>query len=353
MMMGFWYKRRFKRKFKKRIPIKKTWQKNKWKVHTLKGAILFAMLVFCIFAFFLVEKEEDPFQEFHEDLTIKVYVTEEDKIIEMPFEAYLVGVLSKEISPSYPIEAIKAQAVAARTYSLRKIESIGGSGCGNHEGADICDTTHCQVFATMEALEEDWGENFDTYYEKLKEGVIATTGQVLVYDGKLIDALFHATSGGTTENSEDYYQGMIPYLRSVESPFEEVTSYNNKETRIPKMDFLTRLKEEKNGFQVTSDDLGDQITIDSLTEGGKVNEITIGNTVLSGREVREIFGLPSSGFTLEVEKKDVVFITNGYGHGVGMSQHGAKGMAEVGFLYDEILTHYYTDVDLMTLYHTQ
>lgn len=279
--------------------------------------------------------------------TITVYITEEDKIIELPIEEYVMGVLSSEMPISFELEALKAQAVAARTYAFGK--TLGG--CANGKGADICDTVHCQVYKSKEKVQEAWAENkAEEYYDKLTRAVRDTEGQILTFKGELVrSALYFSTSWGKTENSEEVFSGRVPYLKSVESPGEEISNrYSSKES-ISIATFVSSVNQMYPSAELTEKQLQKQVEILSRNSGGSVKEIRLGNTKIRGRDFRSLFSLNSANFSLDISKDKVDISCLGYGHGVGMSQWGANVMAKAGKNHIEILTHYYSGVKVETI----
>lgn len=246
---------------------------------------------------------------------------------ELTLRAYLVGVLMGEMPASYPMEALKAQAVAARTYTLRRIE--GG-------GVLSDDPTVCQAYVPVSKAPEKFGDQTEELLGKLQTAVEETDGQVLKYDGALISATYFSCSGGRTESAQAVWGGEVPYLVSVESPGEEDFSGYAAQTELPVEDVKSRLG---------VDDLG--VSAVSYTDGGGVDAMTIGGKSFSGTELRKLLDLRSTMFTMETGPETVVFSVTGYGHRVGMSQNGARVMAENGKSYREILTWYYTGAEIV------
>ena len=245
----------------------------------------------------------------HENKEYKVICTRSDGTIEkIELEEYVLGVVSAEMPASFELEALKAQAVAARTFVFSR-------------DLNVDDTTASQVYIDYEKRKDKWGDSFEQYEFKVKEAVESTKGEVLTYNDELISALYFSSSNGKTENNEDYFNtAPVPYLRSVSSIDE-----------TPIID-----------YKVVS--INQDLQIISYTQGGNVKEVKVGNDIYTGREIREIYGLNSSCFEIKKLPQGYAFTTYVYGHGVGMSQYGANGMAQKGFSYDEILKHYYQDV---------
>lgn len=272
-------------------------------------------------------------------IIVNVYDCAKNEIEELDLEEYIVGVVAAEMPDTFHIEALKAQALAARTYTLIRMRQFGGKGCINHGGADICtDHTHCQAYKDP--------KNLGKAYKKVYEAVVATKGEIIVYEEHLIDAVFHSTSGGKTENSEDVWSEKVPYLRSVISEFEESSPKLVSVQNIPIDSFIEGLKDIDNSITITKKNLANEMKILSKSEGGKILEIQIGNKGFTGREIRERFGLNSSNFSFDIKKNEIVFYVIGYGHGIGMSQYGANGMAQNGYDYISIIRHYYQGVEI-------
>lgn len=279
--------------------------------------------------------------------TIQVYRHTTGKTETIPFEDYVKGVVAGEMPSDFEMEALKAQAVAARTYSLSKIIRSGSGGNPDHPSAPICDDTHCQVYRSPEELKtiksSEW---MDTGWTKIQKAVDSTKGQLLYYQGALVEQpLFHSSSGGKTENSEDVFVSALPYLRSVDSPYETGAPHQNEQVVFSLSEFIQKVKAASNGKDVGTVN-SDTLKVLSRSQGGRVINVQIGNITMKGRELRDLCGLRSANFVLSLQGNDVVITTDGYGHGVGMSQWGANGMAQAGFNYIDILEHYYTGVEV-------
>jgi stage II sporulation protein D len=279
--------------------------------------------------------------------TINVYRTGSGQTESIPFEDYVMGVVAGEMPATFEIEALKAQAVAARTYSLSKVIRSGGGGNPDHPSAPVCDDTHCQVYRSPEELREiKSAEWMTTGWPKIQEAVESTRGQLMYYQGSLVEQpLFHSSSGGKTENSEDVFVSALPYLRSVDSPYESGAPHQNEQTEIPLSEFKSKVSKANPGKSVGTVD-SNTLKILERSAGGRVASIQVGNLTFKGREIRDLFGLRSANFSVSIKGGTVLFTTEGYGHGVGMSQWGANGMAQAGYNYIDILTHYYTGVEV-------
>ncbi|RKD21965.1 stage II sporulation protein D [Caminicella sporogenes DSM 14501] len=282
-----------------------------------------------------------------EEIKIRVYLHETKRIKEVELEEYVKGVVASEMPATFELEALKAQAMAARTKALYQKIKYGPKGNPAHPGAEVCDDVHCQVYRSREKLKEIKGEKwFKKYWPKIEEAVESTRGLVITYNGKLIDPLYHSTSGGRTENSEDVFETMAPYLRSVDSPYEQSSKHLESTVVISTKEFVSKINSVYKDSGLKSSNIVDSLKVLERTEGGDVKRIRIGNKVLSGRKIREILGLRSADFQIIVSGDKVTIKTRGYGHGVGMSQYGADGMAKRGYKFDEIIKHYYQGVEI-------
>lgn len=244
-------------------------------------------------------------------------------------ETYLIGVVAAEMPASFHIEALKAQAIVARTYALNKIQ----------EGKVLTDTISTQVYKDNNQLKKTWGNDFTKYYNKVKNAVDATKGLIVTYQGKYIDAVFHSTSNGYTVDAKDVWGNDVPYLKSVSSPFDLSASSFLKETTKQIQEI-----EKSLGISITPNS---QIQILQKDENGRVLKVQIDERIYSGVEMRTKLGLRSTDFEIIMNDNSITFRTKGFGHGVGMSQYGAQGMANNGYNYQQIIKHYYTNVDIV------
>ena len=296
------------------------------------------------------EQDKDTYETVYSTSpTITVYNCSTNKTEKMDIETFLYGVVASEMSSDFSEEALKAQAVAARTYIIYKIENNITQG---HNGADICtNSNHCQAYASYEELKNKKGDEWmNNSYPKIKQAVDDTKGHILTYDNKAILPLYFSTSSGKTENSEEVFSAQYPYLKSVSSPYEEQSPKYYTEKKINKNDFVNLLKKNYSSISISSENLNNTVKILDRTTAGSVNTIQVGNKKITGRNMRTIFGLNSSNFDLGFNSDTVIFKVKGYGHGVGMSQWGAEGMAQKNYKYDEILFHYYTDTQIKDIY---
>ena len=281
--------------------------------------------------------------------TINVYKVNKDKIEEMDIEEYLYGVLSSEMPSTFDEEALKAQAIAARTYVIYKMENNITSG---HENANICtNSAHCQAYTSYDDLKEIKGEDWiKSDYVKVKKAVDDTKGQIITYEDKVILPLYFSTCSGKTENSEDVFSTQYPYLVSVESPYDKSSPKYSTTYSIKKSKFIKYIKNAYPKLSLSLNKLDKEVNIINRTEGGSVKIIQVGNIKISGTDLRKILNLNSSNFTINYNNDEINFNVKGYGHGVGMSQWGAEGMAKEGYKYYDILFHYFQGTDIKDMY---
>lgn len=279
--------------------------------------------------------------------TIKLYHTKTKKIEEIALDEYLYGVVSAEMPASFEEEALKAQAVVARTYTLYKMIHNNKK----HEGADICDSAVCcQAWISKEDRLEKWEEkNREIYWNKIVNAVNSTQGKMITYKGKPINAFFHANSGGTTEAPINVWGGSgYPYLQAVTTDGEDAYKQYKSNLTVTKQEFQEKIQKEHSNFKINFNEKN-CIKIKEYTEGNRVKTIKVGNLELSGVEIRNIFSLRSANFKVTMEKENIVFEVIGYGHGVGMSQTGADSLAKQGKNYGDIIKHYYSGVEIQDI----
>lgn len=276
------------------------------------------------------------------DNIIAVYIQDEDRIIQMNEEEYLVGVVAAEMPALYHEEALKAQAVAARTYLERK-KSV--SGCNRHAQADICTSSgHCQAYRDLENRRQWWGEKFESYEQKIRNAVKETKGEVLLYEGKLINAMYHSSSYGSTEDCVSVYGNQMDYLVSVTTPEDKENV--SVEFKISRSALAKKLLEQFPDSGVSQNNLDKTLKLNGVTSSGRVESVIVGNCEISASRFRGIVGLRSTDFSMQIQKEQVVFTAKGHGHGLGMSQAGANILAKQGMNYCQILLHYYKGVIL-------
>ncbi|HLR75005.1 MAG TPA: stage II sporulation protein D [Virgibacillus sp.] len=285
------------------------------------------------------ESEEEVTIEQDDDsaLSVAVMRTQSEEVENIPLETYVARVVASEMPAEFELEALKAQALAARTYIVNYLLHNESP-----EDPNVTDGTEHQVYKNDEELRRQWGSDYQWKMEKLTEAVEATKGKILTYNNAPITPAYFSTSNGYTENSEDYWENEIPYLRSVESKWDE------KSPEYLDQQILT-IPEVAQALDI---DLPEStyISMDvTRTNSQRVKELTIGDHTFSGREVREKLQLQSSDFSIEQKNNHLIFKTKGYGHGVGMSQYGANGMAKEGKNYEDIVKYYYKDIEVNSL----
>lgn len=298
----------------------------------------------------IVEKKEPKTTkniEFKNQEKIKIYNTKTKKAEEVEFEEYILGVVASEMPAAFHEEALKAQSVAARTYALSRIEKFK-DGHPDHKDAPLCTDVHCQAWNSKEELLALHGQKwFDDYSYKLSSAVKDTEGEVLTYEGSLVsEPLFHSTSGGKTEDSEAVFAAVHPYLKSVESPLEEDAPKYKESISMTLDDFIGKLKTKFPKADLKKENIKDKVRIAESSNTGRIKTVMVDKDTISGSSFRQIFALNSTNFKIKLIENDIEIETLGYGHGVGMSQWGANGMAKSGKDYKEILKHYYTGVEI-------
>lgn len=286
----------------------------------------------------VIKEEEPPRAKVDK---IKVLFTKENQIKEMDIDEYLYGVVSAEMPASYGMEALKAQAIVARTYTLYKIEN----NASKHGDAGICTaSTCCQAWISKEDRLAKWAEDTrNEYWNKVTSAVDSTKGKVITYDGKVINAFFHANSGGKTEPPVNVWGGTgYPYLQTVETSGEEGYSQYKSEVEFTKDELIKKLKEKYEDIKLELN----EVEIIERYESGRIKTIKFGNKQIAGVEARTILGLRSANFDIKLEGQKIKFTVYGYGHGVGMSQTGADSLAKQGQNYEQIIKHFYTGVEI-------
>ena len=319
------------------------------RVGLLLAALLFALPVFTVTVVRGQRASEQPEEPIHLlppgeiDSARTLRVLDGDTVTEMSFSDYLQGVLRAEMPASFQEDALRAQAVAARTYTYYKMQNGGNHG----DTADICtDHSCCQAFLGKEKAADNWGKNAERYEAKIENAVSATDGQVMLYGGAPILAVFHSSSAGETWNSGEVWAQDLPYLQSVSSPEGEGVPNYYSTVELTEAEFREKFLAARPEADLSGPASG--WIRDPVTDGVHVESITIGGVAVSGPSVRSIFGLRSASFTAEAGDGKITFYVTGYGHGVGLSQYGANAMAEAGSTWREILEHYYTGVTIGT-----
>ena len=277
-------------------------------------------------------KNENVKEEIKEEVVDNnTYVTiyrSNGSVITLELEEYVVGVVGAEMPAAFNSEALKAQAVLARTYALKSLST----------GKTLTDTNSTQNYKDNNELQNQWGSSFNTYYNKVKSAVNDTKGVYLTYNGQYIEAVYHSTSNGQTEDSSNVWDNYYPYLVSVNSSYDSSNPSFNYEKIISYTELSSKLNTEVNNDT--------EFNILDRTSGNRVGIIEINGKTFTGVSFRNLVGLRSADFEIIKRDNDVLIKTKGYGHGVGMSQYGANGMANNGYSYQDILTHYYKGVTL-------
>ncbi len=287
-----------------------------------------------------VENEAD------DETMILVYLTQEERLAQMTLEGYVCGVVASEMPAQYHLEALKAQCVAARTRALWQMQQ---GGCDLHPGADICtESAHCQGYATLSQCRGMWGDSYEAYRDRILQVQQETQGEWIAYEDKPITVLYHAISGGRTEDVQTVFAESLPYLVSVESADEESARGYQQETTFGFQEIADRLNGTFDEMQLTAQDVQRSLSIGGYTQSGRVSHVTIGDHSVEATELRKALGLRSTWFSISTDQHGVTFHQRGYGHGVGMSQAGANSMAASGANYRQIIQHYYTGVDVVS-----
>ena len=301
----------------------------------IKKVILFIVfLSIFILAFTLKTKKTNPVEvqeKVNKDNSTIINYKDMNKneIQKIDLEDYVVNVVAAEMPASFEFEALKAQTLAARTYALKNKSFITN------------DINSDQAFVGEGEMKKRWGKNFEKNYDKIKQAVKETSGQVIVYEGELIDAVYHSTSAGKTQNAEDVWKYEHPYLKSVMSRVDEQAPSYNSQYKISDKELLEILKK---ALKINDKKL--TIKVKERYKTGYVKTVLINQIEVKGTELRKILNLRSNNFDIEKKRNDYIFKTKGYGHGVGMSQYGANFLAKEGMKYDEIVKYYYTGVEI-------
>ena len=278
------------------------------------------------------------------DAALSVTVdTGEGGVVTLSMEEYLWRVVAAEMPASFESEALKAQTVAARTYTVAKMEQTVQA----HPDAQVCtDIACCQAYIDPAQAAANWGENAQSYTQKIADAISQTDGMVILYQGQPIQAVFFSSAAGRTVDAVEVWGNAVPYLTGVDSPEgeEDVPNYHSTVT-IPAEEFKSRLLAAYSGADLNGDPAGwFQNTV--CNSAGGVDTVEVGGVTLTGQQVRALFELRSANFTVTAGEDGITFTVTGYGHGVGMSQYGANALAKQGKSWEEILKWYYTGVEI-------
>ena len=294
--------------------------------------IIFIILIPYIIVTFFIKDEEIKFK-FVSNNFVRVKREKTNEIDNIPFEEYVKGVLAGEMPANFHIEALKAQAVAARSYVLKKMAN------NKDKDYDVVDTIENQVYLDDETLKKNWKNNYEKNMNKLKQAIIETKGEYLTYDGEVINAFFFSTSNGKTENCEEVFVQKLPYLKSVDSSWDiNISPVYNNEKKLTKEEFYKKLNLKY--------DENLKIEVLNYTTAGSIKAVKINGKTFKSTDIRSKLSLKSTSFTIKNVNDEIIITTKGNGHGVGMSQYGAYGMAKEGYNYTQILKHYYTGVEI-------
>lgn len=290
-----------------------------------------------------IKKEEIDYNVKYKTINLLHKLDNTSENIEL--DEYIVNVVAAEMPVDYELEALKAQATVARTYTLYQIEN--GK---KHAENDICDdSTCCQAWISKEKRFERWDSNQEEKWNKIREAVYASAGDIITYEGKPIDAFFHSNSGGKTELPINVWGGSgYPYLQAVETVGEDEYSQFSSSAEYTKNEIIEKMRTIYSDFEINWQE-PNCIEILEYTEGARIKTLKIGNKNIAGVEARKIFELRSSNFTFEILENSVKFSVVGYGHGVGMSQTGSNTLAKQGKNYKEIIQHFYKDVEIKNI----
>ena len=300
----------------------------------MKKFIITALLVVIIpflFTKIFIQTDEIKFK-YKTNNIIRVKDEKTNQIMTIPFEKYIKGVVAGEMPATFDLEALKAQAVASRSYAMYQMTAT------KDKEYDVLNTTANQVYLTDEQLKTNWKENYQEKINKINKAIQETSGEYLTYNNQIVNAMFFSTSVGKTENSEEVFVSKLPYLRSVDSKWDEASPVFNDTYTFDLKDFYTKLNlpyNEKLNIEITK-----------KTSTGRIKKLKINNQELNGRDLATKLSLRSNYFTITQNNEKITITTKGFGHGVGMSQYGANGMAKEGYKYDQILKHYYQNTEI-------
>ena len=286
-----------------------------------------------------INTEEYDYKQYR---IIKLLHKNTNEVEEVPIDTYLCNVVSAEMPVDYEKEALKAQAIVARTYTIYKIQNK------KHENADICDDSSCcQAWVSKETRLSRWDEDKrESNWKKIEECVNETKGKIITYEGKPINAFFHANSGGKTEIPVNVWGGTgYPYLQVVETAGEEGYDQYESEVSLTKEELIDKLETKYSDISIDFNNQ-DDIKILEYTNSGRVKTVKFGNHNLSGVETRTLLGLRSTNFEISRDGDNIKFTVKGYGHGVGMSQTGADSLAKEGKNCFDIINHFYIGVQI-------
>lgn len=303
----------------------------------------FALPLFCLGG----ERAVLPVPQMQEeeaiDANTTVTVLRDGVVEEMSLETYLQGVVAAEMPALFHEEALRAQAVAARTYTMKRAAEDADA---SHKGAMVCaNPDHCKAYQPISSFTAHWGTSGESYTEKICAAVRDTDGEILLYENQPISAVFHSSSDGKTERAADVWGRDVPYLQSVETVGDDEAPNFESKVTVPKENFIAKVKETYKNADFSGEPNG-WFSDFVRSDAGGVKTVCVGGVNISGRDLRVMFGLRSTHFTVDTDGNTITFTTRGYGHGVGMSQYGAHAFAKKGMDYRAILAHFYRGTTL-------
>lgn len=310
---------------------------------TLIVCVLVLLLPFAI-TFFLNTKNEKL--ESIQAMNFTIYNEDNGSKDKLSFDNYLLGVIAANMPAGYRPEALKAQAVIARTYALYNMALL------SDEQKDKKTFTTSELglsYVSLDSLKKIWGNDYANYFAKIDNALVSTKDQVLVYNNELILPLFFDTSCGFTRSAAEVWGTDVPYLVSTPSKQDVTSTHYLQIEEYDVQDLIAILNKYYTKVNLSKDNFFKQIKIVSRDSAGYVLKMTLNDQSISGDEFTKVVGLPSSHFYIEEYDKKARIICNGSGHGIGLSQYGANAMAEEGSFYKDILSYYYSDVKLATI----
>lgn len=306
----------------------------------LSGLFLFLVVFLILIPYFLTRAPRPPAAK----LTVHLYLKERGRLCRLELEEYLIGVVAGEMPASFSLEALKAQAVAARTVTVKRMRAFGGRGSSAHPRADVSDEPgESQAWLSRRDMLEKWGYwGYLRNRARIAEAVKSTAGLVLVYSGELIDAVYHSTSGPRTERAGEIWGTNLPYLQSVACSCQRHSPKYKGEKAFSYAEFWTKL-----GMEPA--DRPPDLRVLEYTTGGRVKTLAVNGRKIQGENFRRLLGLNSSAFSWRLFSGGILLQTTGYGHGVGLCQYGADGLAKQGWDFRSILKYYYRGVEIARL----
>lgn len=337
--MKYRFRRRFRRRYDKRQLI--------WLLILFPCAFLLTQVPFSQDQKENLTETTSYVAEATEDIAVSLLRTETGKIETMDLETYVVGVVAAEMPVNFEEEALKAQAVIARTYALRKMDDDSRS--GDSEQSDLCDDSACcQAYYDTETLQATWGRDFDEKYQKISAAVAATEGLILTYDGEIAYTYYCSTCGGRTASAKEVWGTDYPYLQSVACKWDQDAPRYQETVEVALSDLPWLLGDGTSPCIAVA--AGEKVTevpaASGETESGRVQSVSYAGLSFAATDFRSALGLNSTNFTMDTDGDMLEITTTGFGHGVGLCQYGANGMAAQGYTYDEILAYYYEGTEL-------